>query len=642
MDDLDLEAFRPIPFPEIGPGVTFNANFCRNPMCPNFGPAPDSGACAERYEVEAHANFLADRYYRCRICRTRSRLLSNLSLRSAYVWFKRQSMPFAACRQPGCKNEGVNVFEHSGRYESKARDRAKCRECKSSFSLGEALQVHTELDEPGDLEWRLEQIFEFAHRRRGMLEGMDDLKHPRANPAHYRAALRSVGMRVLDYQAYCTATGFMDPDYPERLRRLFAETNRGKDPGPKDSPYNGTATLRTDMFYGSLRKPREAYRPRFQLLPVLVTALRFHKPATFLVLASHPCVMFRKRDVPPKDPAEAMADSTLPVARRRFDHLFHFGTDHGDTALSGNATSYLGGGALFMRDEYAELAHFMVLKELTNGFDRVTLTLDGKYTAYRSAAAIFAADMRTRVAGKKAVGDEEEDSDIRRAEIAVVQIADPEERAKHPETEDLSWKSETERLDRDWRSGMEAELGQDGDLLGGEEPERHAVARAKLFQRVMHGGWSERGSWGWRKRRGRKNSLLAVLWLSQGPDRDWLPCEEIDTFLALASPQSVDSAIGGLRRRALAVVRAKSRAEQGQGYGDAMVNAEYASCQIWISWFALNFVRPDRSLVRGKHPAQWAGLLPWDAEGSPDIAGDLGFRLGWRDAREMTRRLGNG
>ena len=39
MKDIDREAFEPFPFPELGPDETFNANFCRNPMCPAFGPA---------------------------------------------------------------------------------------------------------------------------------------------------------------------------------------------------------------------------------------------------------------------------------------------------------------------------------------------------------------------------------------------------------------------------------------------------------------------------------------------------------------------------------------------------------------------------------------------------------------------------
>ena len=53
MDEADRRAFDPIPFPEIGPGVEFNANFCRNPMCPNFGPAPDQDAYKNRYRVKA-------------------------------------------------------------------------------------------------------------------------------------------------------------------------------------------------------------------------------------------------------------------------------------------------------------------------------------------------------------------------------------------------------------------------------------------------------------------------------------------------------------------------------------------------------------------------------------------------------------
>ncbi len=58
--EVDLRAFGPIPFREIGPGVEFNANVCRNPMCPDFGPAPARwrahrparGAHAGRYRVD--------------------------------------------------------------------------------------------------------------------------------------------------------------------------------------------------------------------------------------------------------------------------------------------------------------------------------------------------------------------------------------------------------------------------------------------------------------------------------------------------------------------------------------------------------------------------------------------------------------
>ncbi len=643
MAEEDLRAFDPVPFPAIGPGVTFNANFCRNPMCPNFGPAPDRESYARRYTVEPAPGFLSDRRYRCDACGMVSRLLSNRSLRAAHAWFKCQSIPYAACPRPGCANEGVNVFEHSGRYEAHARDRAACRECGTTLSLGGPVRLHRGLDEPGALEARLAKIFWHARKGRGLRETVEELEEededPRGNASHYEAVLRNVGVRVRDYQSYRN-TALMEPDHAERLRQLFVREN-GREPGPGDSPFNGIATLRTDTVYASLRRPRAAYRPRFQWLPVLVTALRLHAPRTFLVLAAHPCAVFGNGNPVPGGPVEAMADSGLPVAERRFDHLFHFGTDHGDGALRGNKYSYLGAGALFMREEYAELAHFMVLKEQTGRFDRVTLSLDGKRTAYRGAAAVFAGDMRTRVAGKKEDGGE--DGDIRRAEIAVVQGETPEERSRTAGTTVPDWPSETKRVGEAWRGRIEEALAEEGsDLLGDRDAERRARARAALFGKVMYGAWSERGGWGWRERSGWKATRLAVLWLSQGPDRDWPPRGEIEAFLELASPQSVDSAIGALRRRSRALARPGRRAEPGSSFYRSMVNAENASCQVWVSWFAMNFVRPRRSRARGKHPAHWLGLLPWEEASGRPVARDLDFRLGWREAREMTRRLGNG
>jgi len=92
---------------------------------------------------------------------------------------------------------------------------------------------------------------------------------------------------------------------------------------------------------------------------------------TQVVLAVHPCAVFRDGNAMPRDPGEALADVMRPVAERQFDHLLHYGTDHGQNALSGQKSSYLGGSALVMRDEYAELAHVMVVKEQTRRFERV-------------------------------------------------------------------------------------------------------------------------------------------------------------------------------------------------------------------------------------------------------------------------------
>ena len=143
MDEADRKAFEPILFQGIGLSKKFNVNFCRNPMCPNFGPAPNPEAYQARYTVEP-GDTPHDRTYTCNFCETSWPLLSNRSLRAAYAWFKRQSMPFAACSKPGCENEGLNVFEYSRRYgiwrrrrpsktqhkgPSKTQHKARCPSC---------------------------------------------------------------------------------------------------------------------------------------------------------------------------------------------------------------------------------------------------------------------------------------------------------------------------------------------------------------------------------------------------------------------------------------------------------------------------------------------------------------------------------
>ena len=137
MRDIVREAFRPVPFPEVRPGFVFNANFCRNPVCPNSGPAPDVDASAERYSVIRDPDIRTDRRYVCGICKSSSRLLSNRCLRAAYVWFKRQSIPFATCPGKDCGNAGVNLVEHwepdRFRYDSENRsDVVRCMKCSAS------------------------------------------------------------------------------------------------------------------------------------------------------------------------------------------------------------------------------------------------------------------------------------------------------------------------------------------------------------------------------------------------------------------------------------------------------------------------------------------------------------------------------
>ena len=630
MEEADLQAFKPILFQEIGPEVKFNANFCRNPMCPNFGPAPNLDAYRERYKVEAYSDFLFDRRYTCLACGMSSRLLSNPSLRAAHAWFKGQTIPFAACGKAGCTNEGVNAFEHWSRYrydEETDAHKVRCRgrrqggNCRSSRHLGEALNLSRNLDDAGKLERRMTWLFQ--HVRGGVtvsniiqVFGVGDR---RLTPDHYGAVLRNVAARIRDYQSYCN-TDFMAPGYPDRLDALFRAANDGAAPGVNDNPFNGVAALQTDAMFVPVRLPRAGYPGRERQLPVLVTALRLHKPASLFVLALHPCAVFRDGNAMPRDTGEALADAMRPVAERQFDHLFHYGTDHGQNALSGQKSSYLGGSALLMRDEYAELAHFMVVKDLTRRFGRVTLTMDGKRTAYRSAAAVFARKMQTPC---------EDDPACRRAEIALVQTVETVKAGQR--TGRLPpWDAQLQKVAKGWRDRTPE--GQ-----AGPAPE----AKAALFRRAMGSARTDEGSWAWPRRR-REGETLAVLWLSQGRDRDWPP--ESDTVRALlryTSLQRVNTAIQMIRRHATYLERPELRSGGGAKYVQAAENIELLSCQAWLAWFTANYGRIVAN-TGGKRPADLVGMEHDVGPIAFEVAGRETLRLGWREAEEMTERLKDG
>ena len=635
MAEVDLRAFDPIPFPEIGPGIEFNANFCRNPMCPNFGPAPDRKAYAGRYRVDAYSDFLFDRRYTCRSCGMSSRLLSNPSLRAAYVWFKRQSIPFAACGKPGCANEGVNVFEHWDRYRADTEDEpytVRCRrgrQCRSAKDLGEPVRAHDDRNAPGRLQARMIDIFEHVQLGTAVnrLLKVRGARDARLYPDHYEVVLRSIGARIRDYQSYRNAD-LMAPGFPDRLEALFRAANDGALPGVSDNPFNGAAALQTDAMSVPLRLAAAGYPGRERQLPVLVTALRLHRPASYFVLAVHPCAVFlRDRTNTPQDPGEALADAARPAAGRKFDHLFHYGADHGQNALGREASSYLGGSALLMRDEYAELAHFMVVKEQTRRFGRVLLTMDGKLTAYRSAAAVFAEEMQTRC---------EDDAEARCAEIVLVQRVGKgaakgrRGKAGGPAKRLPAWNAQLAKLATDWR-----ERTPEG--LAGPDPE----AKARLFRRVTGSARKEEGSWAWPRRR-RKAEILAVLWLSQGRDRDWPPeSDTVRTLLRYTSLQRADSAISALRTHATYLARPEARSGGGAQYVESAQNIELLISQAWLAWFAMNYGRIVES-TGGKRPADLIGI-EHDVEPIVyDIAGRDALRLGWREAEEMTERLRDG
>ena len=123
----------------------------------------------------------------------------------------------------------------------------------------------------------------------------------------------------------------------------------------------------------------------------------------------------------------------------------------------------------------------------------------------------------------------------------------------------------------------------------------------------MRGGFSKAGDWAWMLFPPRPGLRTALLWLSQGPDRDWPPGDGVEAFLRYANLQSVDSAIQAMRRRAPAARRPRFRADSSASYSEASVSVSAAAHGIWLSWFSLNYARPwtEEALM----PARLLGLL---------------------------------
>ena len=704
MRGVHLRAFEPIPFPQVEPGFAFNANFCRNPMCPNFGPAPEPDAYACRYTIRGGSTGAAGSRYKCNRCGMESRLLSNRSLRAAYVWFKRQSVPFAACKDEACANYGINAFEHWDRYErdrkSRLPHRIRCRACGSARDIGEPFGLWERGVSPKVTDGRMAALFKHVRVGLGMRVSMVLLEDPGVGFKLYQRMLGRLGRQLRDYQSYGNA-GLMAPGYTKRLRRLFMNANDGKAPGPADTPFNGVATLRTDMMSVSLRTPTEAYAQRYQLLPVLMTALRIHNPRTWFLLAAHPCAVFHARDMPkklkrgqPPGMSEAVIDAKRPLPDRRFDHLDHYGTIHPKKRGKGKGereTSYLGAGGLFMRRDYADIAHFMVLRDLTRRFEQVTFCMDGDRKAYRSAAAVFAGDLRTPVHDDRTLC--RRDPPRRRVEIAVIQTR-PIRGRKKPRQQEDDPPAPDDGLDEEWEEREDGAPGDEGDEDGDpdeaweeredkppapggdpfgdrdevweeqqakaveawetqldtvrrqagiaswtEAPEALATAKARLFVQPMRGAWSV-GNWAWLNYPPKPGFRTALLWLSQGPDRAGAPEGEVEAFLKYASLQSVDSAIQVMRRRAPAARRPRFRADGNPSYTESSESLRPVISGIWLSWFAMNYARPWTDPER--MPARVLGLMRREDHGGFNIARRLRIRLGRDHASEMTERIGNG
>ena len=132
-----------------------------------------------------------------------------------------------------------------------------------------------------------------------------------------------------------------------------------------------------------------------------------------------------------------------------------------------------------------------------------------------------------------------------------------------------------------------------------------------------------------------------MTWLSQGPDRDWPPDDEVEAFLEWTGLYFVDTAISALRRRAFPLGRPMHRAEGGTSYLHASQNVGFVTSGLWLSWVNYNYDNAkDAKDGKPQKPAV-LGLMRQEDRRGFKVERHLGFRLDWYHAVELTKRLGN-
>lgn len=138
------------------PGFLIDANSCRNPACDNFGVSETDIKLAKHgYVYKETTGVLKHQCKRCKQTRT---AYSNVSVLEAFHRCLRNSIPYASCPNPDCKNYYVNLFEY---YHDDLRDKreklyrvnvsddtkqyhqARCRNCDKTFPLSKPLRLHT-------------------------------------------------------------------------------------------------------------------------------------------------------------------------------------------------------------------------------------------------------------------------------------------------------------------------------------------------------------------------------------------------------------------------------------------------------------------------------------------------------------------
>ena len=575
--------------PELDvPGISWAA--CRNPMCKNFGVQFGAGQ-----DDQSNANRSNDCYtlkvskertqLQCRYCGQSFTVKANKAIRSVARYFLSMSLPFAACPKRSCPSFGVNVFENyappgasqeRGSY-SKVRDTGViCKECSSSVTLGVALNLQGKDRKGRELREKIS---------RALTDVLTGVRQRRAvwwfrlPPSRYARRLYKVGAIAQSYHSWLNA-------------RLFKHDS--------DVDFSKVARVYTDVMEVPLRRQGDVHR--YRPLKIIISVLAIKRTA--YVLAFHPYFMPIKFG-PPVDAEYYDSKTNLPDAgfKELWDCIEHpahvvFSFDPKKNVKRFPDVSRWGDG-YYIRDSYAELAHFLVIRRMLRRYGRVYYYMDAAPGLIQAAMIGLADDIRKQ-----------------NAEVVLFQRSTKKVKKPAPPRADMgsvgdakrrlallaAWQAREPKVEAVFKAVYEEE----SNKPKGGRGESFLQAAAHAFRTAARGGFGETGNWAWLRFPAPlgKEREVRTLWLTRMPGKSYKDAEDA---LAFATLQPVDSVMNAARYRVPALRRAATRASPGRSFARNYVDPLAVLSESAIYFLCRNY----HSMSRDSKtiPAQELGLM---------------------------------
>lgn len=355
----------PVESPSL-PGFSIDANVCRNPACDNFGVSEEDIQPAKYgYDYKISDGVLK---HACKRCKQTHIAYSNVSVLEAFHRCLSNSIPYASCPNPDCKNHLVNLFEH---YHDDPRDRreklyrinvaddakqyyqARCRSCDSTFPLSKPLRLHTSERRT----WQ-KDMDTFIH---AIVDGSGPsnvMNQMRVHADLYYSQLKAAANALLNYNNY-HIINLMKPSCASEPMQIY-----------------------TDCIVCSIKMHRGDQR--VQLMKIIVSTAVLN--GRLLILAFHP--LFDQRTV---DDNTLISDHKQPLGLRRYEYLKHpFNTGKQDPLPP------IGIGGYLMEDFYTYMGHFLVLRKLLAQVPSLQFYMDGEPSLYNAALNAFSDRIKSR------------------------------------------------------------------------------------------------------------------------------------------------------------------------------------------------------------------------------------------------------